>query len=262
MASAQYKLRDLGLGARFGMVCVVVTLLGGFAASFMHMVEHHSNRDENPGLSMDDIRGAYHGVRTTAPMIAQLQSDHPADVSAEAAEAIPLSDRETLLEWLAGDRISEDYDNLDLGDAAPAEIIAIGCLDCHSRRSTQGDGVGQRVPLDYWDDVKKVSFSREINPTSIEILTTSTHTHALSMAMVTCIIFAMALMTSWPRRLVHSLVFLGGAALLADLAAQWLARPVVESVWMIVIAGGIYGLTMVVTLLAVFLDLCLPRRTQ
>jgi hypothetical protein len=46
-----------------------------------------------------------------------------------------------------------------------------------------------------------------------------------------------------------------GLALLADLAAWWLARPVAEFVWVVAIAGGLYSVTSVVALLAILVDL-------
>ena len=254
------RLRDLRPAAKFGLTCLLITILGGFATSFLHMVEHHSKRDEQPGLSMTDLRGAYHGVTSIAPMIAALEINHPAELDMEGAEPLLPEDRQTLLDWLASDRISEDYDNLDLGDAAPAEILAINCLNCHSRQATLGDDVGQRIPLDYWSDVKDVSFSREINPTSVEILTTSTHTHALTMGAITVVICGLLLATSFPRRLVNGCIFLMGTGLLIDIGAQWLARPWEPAVWLILIGGGVYGVLASLAVLASILDMWLPRR--
>lgn len=247
-----FRLRDLGPGARLGLACMLLVLLGGMAASFTHLFWHHQNRDERPGLSMDDIQGVYHGVVSTSPLLKSLREGHPED--------LPAPSREALLRWLEGPRISEDYDSLDLGDAAPVEIIARSCVRCHARGATEGEGIGRRVPLEFFDDVRRIAFSREIKPMAIEILAVTTHTHALSLGMLTIVVGALLWLTSWPRRLVSAALFLAGAALLADLASWWLARDTAAFTTVIAIAGGIYNALVVLMILAVLLDLCLPRR--
>ena len=260
MNGASLKLRDLSPAARLGMTCILLVLLGGLATSASQIYLHHQNRDEKPGLSLDDFRGAYHGVRAIAPMITQLQAGHPLDVETDLAVKLADDDRRLLLTWLQSDRISEDYDNLDLGDLAPAEVIAGSCLLCHSRTARYGDGIGERVPLDFWDDVKNVAFSRNISPMSVDVLITSTHTHALSLAGITLVVALLLLATSWPKRLVYSAILLTGAALLADLCAQWLARSIEVFVWVMLIAGCVYGAMMTLTTLAIIADLWLPRK--
>ncbi len=259
MPDTSMKLRNLGFGAKLGITCLLLTMLGGFAAAAVHMHFHHENRDEQPGMSFDDIKGAYHGVRTTAPLISALKRNHPDELELEESEKLLPEDRTTLMNWLNSDRISEDYDNLDLGDAAPAEIIALACSRCHSRQATEGPDVCPSIPLDYWDDVKAIAFSREINPTSIEILTASTHTHALTLALLTIGIAFLALATSWPRPLVGFAIFLSGTGLLVDVASQWLARPYEGFVWGILIGGAVFGIATGLMILAILLNIWMPR---
>jgi hypothetical protein len=258
MPEPSWRLRALSPAVRVGLTCLVLTALGGLVASARHVVDHHQGRDERPGLSLDDLRGAYHGVRTTAPLIIALQREHPADVTDDRDLQLTAREQDVLGQWLAGDRISEDYDNLDLGDAAPAEIMAARCLACHSRGATLGEGVGERIPLDYWDDVKKVAFSREINPVDLEILTTSMHTHALGLVTLSLVAGGLALATAWPRRLVQGLIAVMGIALAADLGGWWLARPWAGAVWIIVVGGGVYGAAVALALLLVLVDLWRP----
>ncbi|MDY7110203.1 MAG: hypothetical protein SYC29_16355 [Planctomycetota bacterium] len=253
------KLRDLSPAVRFGLTCLLLVMLGGMIASAAHMYLHHSVRDEKEGLSIDDLRGAYHGVRTVAPMITALEREHPWDYEVDEAERLRPAEREALLEWLNGDRLSDDYDNLDLGDAAPAEIIARSCLNCHTRQAG-GEHACPEIPLEYFDDVMAVSISREINPTSMEILTISTHTHALSLATLTIIVIALSLYTRLPRFLVSAAALLMGAGLLADLGAQWLARWYVEFVWVLLVGGMIYGGVTSLTIGVILLDLWWPKR--
>lgn len=245
-----FRLRDLGAGARLGLSFLVLTLLGGLGASLQHLVWHHQNRDERPGLSMEDIQGAYHGVRVRSPLIVALERNHPSD--------LPAAEREALLKWLQGTRISEDYDNLDLGASAPGEILAARCATCHSRQSA--DAAAKRVPLEFFDDVKAVAFSRDVRPTDVKILAASTHTHAISLGVLSIVVALLLCGTRWPRGLVGAAVALMGLALFADLGAWWLARDTAGLVYVIAGAGAAYSGLTALALVAVLIDLWLPGR--
>lgn len=248
------RLRSLPLLGRLGLTCVLIVLLGGMITAGLHISNHHQNRDERAGLSMDDLIGAYHGIRTRAPLLTALERGHPED--------LPEQQSAVLLNWLNSERISEDYDNLDLGMAAPAEIIAQQCLQCHARQATEGDGIGETMPLEYWDDVAGLAFSRNIDPTSVEILTVSTHTHALGIGAVVAVASLLIFLTSWPKRVCGLLVCAAGLGLLLDVGGQWLARLHPVFVYGIVAGGILFGIATVILLLAVIFDLWLPARPQ
>lgn len=241
-----FRLRDLGVGARLALTSLVLTFLIGFAASAQHLVNHHENRDGQPGVSLTDLEGAYHGVSATAPLVSALERGHPEGLASE--------ERALLLAWLGGERISEDYDNFDLGDSAPAEIVARSCVECHER----GDATAEVPALEYWDDVAKLAFSREIAAVPEEILAASTHTHALTLAAISVAIGLLWLGTRWPRWLKDWSFALGGLALLADLVCWWLAREHAGLVVLIAVSGAAYSGVMVLALLGVLADLWLP----
>ena len=46
------------LGIRLGLTGLILVLLGGLYASALHMAHHYENRDERPGLTLDDLEGA------------------------------------------------------------------------------------------------------------------------------------------------------------------------------------------------------------
>src|SRR5690606_26114642 len=128
--------------------------------------------DQQPGLSRDDLASAYHGLNAPASLLTALERNHPQDLDPQA--------RDILISWLKSPRINEDYDNIDLGENAPAELIAANCLSCHSRTAT--DPIARGIPLDYWDDIQRLAFSRDIPPVPLKITAVSTHTHALSLS--------------------------------------------------------------------------------
>lgn len=251
MREAPFLLRDLPLGGRLALALLLLVNLGGFVASGLHMQGHYENRDERPGMSLDDIQGAYHGVRSRAPLLEAIEVEHPGEL--EGGKPLAEKQRRTLLDWLAGSRLSEDYDNLDLGQNAPAEILAASCVSCHSRNAT--DAAAKKLPLDYWDDVKKLAISREIAPTDLKILIASTHTHAIALATTTIVLALLMFLTGWPGALRGGLPLLAALGLSVDLAAWWLARDSAGFVYAIVAGGFVYVGAILLMTLAVLAEL-------
>jgi hypothetical protein len=247
MALNEIRLHSLSLSLRIGITCLILILAGGYIASVYHMYTHYQNKDEQPGLSMDDIVGSFHGMNKPSRLWVAIQGSE--------RKYIPTDEEYQALEkWLSGNRISEDYDSLELGDYAPAEIIALNCLECHKRSAAEGEEEQSDPPLEYWDDVKQVAFPKNLEPVPLEILATSTHTHALTMplvALVTCLLF---LATAWPRGVRHAFVMGTFVALLLDLASWWLAREWVFFCHVLVVTGGVFGGLLALQLFGAFLD--------
>lgn len=248
------RLRSLGFFARVGVAGIVLTLLGGLLASAAFVHVHHAKRDGQPGLSMTDLVGSYHGIDAPAPLLQAIQRGHP-----EEPDKLDPQERDALIQWLQGDRIAQDYDNFDLGDFAPAEIIAMNCLQCHARRVADDHQIARTVPLDYWDDVSRLAFALKIDPPPLEILIVTTHTHALSLATISGVTVLLLLLTGWSRRFVSLLIGVMGAALLLDISAWWLARLYGEFVYVIVLAGSVYLVVTGLAQLVILLDLAMPR---
>ena len=246
-----YRIRQQGFFARLGLLCLIGVLFGGYTlAAGMHMMEHYKDRDGNPELSITDIKGAYHGVETPSALKAALERNHPPE--------LPDDQRQILLDWINSDRISDDYDNLDLGDQAPAEIIAMECLSCHSNATADAQGAG--VSLEYWTDVERIAHSRSIEAVDEEIQLISLHTHAPTMAVITIVVSLMALLlTGWPRWLVGLLVCVAGMALLVDLGSWLPARHEELFVWGIIVGGVVHTCAMVLLMLLVACECLLPR---
>lgn len=248
------RLRDLGPLARLGVAFAVLTLLGGTAASGLFLYLNQQNRDERPGLTIDDIKGHYHGITTRAPLLLAIEADHPRELT---GAALPTADRDALIAWLSSDRLNQNYDNPDLGDLAPSEIMAVNCLDCHAR-DARGEHAAPAMPLEYWDDVQPLSISRQIQPVDLKILAASTHTHALGLAAVTIALMWLALLTSWPSAIVGLVVAATGVGLFLDIGSWWATRQIVEFAYLIAAAGAVYNGGMVILGLLVLADLLRP----
>ncbi|MGP1347968.1 MAG: hypothetical protein ACTS3F_15035 [Phycisphaerales bacterium] len=212
---------------RSGITVLVLVLLGGYFVSGVYMAWHYEQRDSRAGLTIDDIQAAYHGVNAPSPLVESLRSGHP--------ESLDDRERTILLEWLAGQRLDQDFDNLDLGEDAPSEIIAFECLSCHARNAT-GQDAYPRVPLEYWDDVRSIAYSIDVRPNDRKIVAASLHAHAPSMAIIMLVLAGLALLTRFPHALTGAILTASSLGLLADLSGQWLARD--NSAWVTAIVGG------------------------
>lgn len=253
-----FRLRDLGFFARLGVAGLVLTIIGGAIASGMYLAMHHGGRDLQDGLTVNDVRAHYHGVQSRAPLIEALEGGHPDEIDGGVLDD---ASRTILLSWLRGEaaQLSRQFDNLDLGADAPAEIMAVACLDCHSR-SASGENAYPEMPLEYWDDVESVAISTAIQPVDGEILAASTHTHALGMGAVGVAIVLLALLTCWPARLIGVVVAATGVGLVTDIGGWWLTREMAEFAYLVVVGGVLYNGGLTVLSVLILLDLCMPKK--
>ncbi|MBM4062868.1 MAG: hypothetical protein FJ265_17505 [Planctomycetes bacterium] len=245
-----FPLSSLPLPFRLGLAAVVLVLLGGLAVSASHLWLHHEKRDGRAGLTLDDLTGAYHGIQAVAPILLSLDRGHP--------EQLPAAERDALRRWLGLSDLAVAYDDTKAGDMAPAEILDRRCLSCHARDAKDGDGIGKKVPLEYWDDVVKQAESRVVQPNEVPIVVASAHTHALGMGSLTVVAILLAAGSRWSRRGTGALALLAGLGLCVDLACWLPAREFALLVPVLAGAGGLWAGCTGALLLAVLGDLLLP----
>ncbi|HIG04898.1 MAG TPA: hypothetical protein EYQ08_04090 [Planctomycetes bacterium] len=242
-------LRSQPMGIRIGVSALIVVLYIGLLASVTHMVSHFENRDELPGFTFDDVTSAYHGIDSPGLLGTALERGHP--------ETLPSAEKELLLQWLTSGRIVEDYDSLDL-EIPPAEIIDQSCIECHTRAA--GAETGSAIPpLEYFDDIKEIAFSRKVLPTPVAVLAASTHAHALALSIQGLVVIALASMTRWRRRPISLLIAIMGLGLVGDVGGWWLARFSPSWTVCIMVSGAGYSLAQGILLASVLADLWWPR---
>lgn len=254
-SSTPWRLAALPSLSRYAIALLVLVLLGGELAAVLHMSSHHGKRDGQEGLTLVDIEGTYHGVRTEAPLRVALESGHPAELEGQAA--LPEADLQALLTWLELDSIKlvQQWDNLDLGDAMPADLLDMHCAACHAR--TSDESLRSEPYLEYPDDVTAVASTREILPNDTDILLASTHTHALSMGLIALVIVLLAQATGFGSGLVGLLALLCAGSLLIDLSCWWLARDSVAMIPILVGAGAVHMLSLCLLMAMITVELLL-----
>lgn len=257
-----WQLRELSVLVRLGLSGLLLVLLIGLAASAAHLFWHYEKRDEQAGLTVDDIRSAYRGINSPSRLHESLMRGHPEELTKgdPSVSALSKDARQTLVKWLEGPRVSEDYDSLDLGAAAPAELLAKNCVSCHSKKAEKADPRARALPLEFWDDVKKVAFARKIEPVPVKIVAMSTHAHALSLGALSLMVMVLALGTRLPRTLIGWLVAATGLALLVDISSWWLARGADVFIYLIAGAGSVYSFGTGLLIVLIMADVWWPRK--
>jgi hypothetical protein len=264
MNANEWRLRRLPFPLRLALAALLLSFALGEAASLYHLYRHHEKKDEVAGLSLTDLEGSYRGVDQPSRLRRVLDQPHGRDHLPDAKE------RDALAKWLAGRRINDEYDSVDLGELAPAEILARRCVGCHARSpmdAAAANGIGATLPLEFWDDVAKVAFEKRLDPVPVDLLAVSTHAHALTLPLVLLAVGALALLTRWPRAPMRWLVAAGCVGLFVDLASWWLARADVAAlapvsgpfyVKLIVAGGALFSGALALELALVLIDLFLP----
>lgn len=255
MVDAALRLRRLPLPARLALSCLVLVILGGYAASGLYMREHHGKRDGRPGLTTTDIEGAYHGVTVEPRLRGLLEGGHPTEVEGEPIDPIVVQE---LTAWLEGDQLAENWANIDFGEGygSPQELTAESCGTCHGPQLPQEERAEPLLVT--WDHYQELVQENRVLPTDADILLLSTHTHAIALGTISLLVCALMYGTRWPGGLKGLLALLASAGLLVDLAAWWLARDSAAFVSLIVAGGVAHAGAMGLMMLAVLLDLWLP----
>jgi hypothetical protein len=138
----------------------------------------------------------------------------------------------------------------------------MSCLDCHSQSATRGTEASRALSLEYWEDVRAVAFSVDIEPTPVELLITSTHTHALGLMPVGLLVIGLVVCSRWPGGIVSVLTVLIGLGLLVDIGGWWVSRAAVQGIWLVMIGGGMFVGGSLLGCAAVLLDLWWPMRRE
>lgn len=249
-------LRNWPIFAKIGLTALAVVFGLGLHASLRHLMEHYQNRDERPGLTRDDIVAAYHGLNAQAPLLAAIQGRHPAP----KPELVPAA-RATLEKWLTGDKVAENFDNMDFADPTPRDVLVASCVKCHSGKADEAvAGKARLMPLENWEQVKAHAFARRVERTPDRVKAISMHTHALSLATMSAAIALLAMLTTWPRGLTGVLVGLMGLGLGADIAAWWLTNWYAWAVDLIIGGGAIYNGSTALLLFCIVFDCWKPKQ--
>ncbi|MEZ5977899.1 MAG: hypothetical protein R3F34_06755 [Planctomycetota bacterium] len=242
-------LGGLPILARLGATGFVLVALLGLWASMKQIEQHHGKNDGEPGVSLTDVVGAYHGAKIPAPMRSAVEGT----LAGHGGVTLEQDERAAMLAWLDDGRAAEMFDDIDLDDMAPVEILARRCGECHSSS-------GGAPPFDTFADVKATLSDKELVPTPPELQLTSLHSHAPGMVAFGLVLALAALVSRFGRFLRSLPLALAGIGIALDLGAWLPARDSASLVYAIVAGGALFAAGCALACALVLLEVWLPCR--
>ncbi len=278
-----WRLSSLPRPAKVVLTAFLVLIGFGYLSALGNMYFQHAMADGREGLTIDDLRVTFHGMevpRAPGPEEVQpvarsrmlemvgLGGEMRKHVSKGGAGAV-----RALEAWLERGATESEFLRKGLikqGDPSPESVIARFCLRCHNAED------GEKSDAPYGPDIFTTDYQMvwkfaapgtaqapatergdgqratdRLGPHSMGHLFLITHIHMLSIPVFTVIISGLFLLTGLgpkPRGVLAPIPML---ALVAEFAAWWLALRVEVLIYVIAAAGGVYGLTLGIQIIAV-----------
>lgn len=202
-------------------LCIVAL---GYLMAMTYLYTSHEGHDGRSGLSIQDIADTYYGNRSGTRLEAAIRGP--------MAAYIQIDDRNEIVAWLKSGASEASY------FSTIESLFSKSCISCHNPNSglqipdfTTYKGVAQVAQLDLGE--------------SLHTLMKLSHIHLFGIGLLLLaigLIFRLALVRRWLK---VSLIVLPFAAMFIDILAWFLTKwdPVYAHV--IVISGGVLGLSIV-----------------
>ncbi len=286
MSEPSFRLVNLSTAAKTLLTTFLLLMGVGYLVALTNIWEHHHDADLEPGLSFDDLRRVYHGLdKQTEPQELEHQPSlmekmiRPDGLMRKNLEKGGEAAIRALTSWLRGGSKEVDFTRGGLaepGDPSAKEVIAGQCIRCHNA----ADGIMSDVPYakaadaePEYDLVMEVaapgagtpgtgSRTQHLSPTGQAQLVQITHAHILAIPVFTLIIGGLFLMTGLSDKFKLLLTPLPMIAICFDFASWWLARPMEPFVYVLAIAGAVFGLGLGAQILCVFGSMWFGKKTR
>ncbi len=195
----------------------------GYLMALAYLYTSFEGIDGKPGLSVQDIAEDYYGNRSGSRLEAAIRGP--------MAGYIDTGARNKIVAWLGAGATKSDYEKI----ARP--IIAERCLGCHSPQS------GLKIPdLSTYESIQDV-ISIDTGM-SLHSLMKVSHIHLFGIGLILLgvgMIFRRVVMRTWLK---STLIVLPFAAIFVDILAWFLTKWDPVYAYIIVISGGVLGLSL------------------
>ena len=245
----------------------------GYLIAVANIFERHGMADGKAGLSLDDIRAVYAGLRTADASRGEAASRMLTMIRGEMREYLSSdSDFGVLESWL---KAGGAQAGLDQGSArhTPRKIIVNDCLRCHAKSTdTEISKESSFGPDEFTVDYDSISrfatgkakpgSDRAAPQYTLPRLILVSHQHMLSIPVFTLIVGAIFAFARFPRRLRAIITPLPMLCVLVDFGGWWLARISDAGVLAVAAGGAVFGLAFGLQILVVLIDLWRPVMTD
>ncbi|MGY6277462.1 hypothetical protein [Methylomonas sp. MgM2] len=223
MANCQ-RFTDISVSERILNTLFLLSIAIGYLFSLGQVFFTHQGRDGLPGLSITDIAIAYHGSPEQTRLAAAINGPM-------AAKLKSAGDKAVILDWIDSGASKPLY------ETQVAPILQRDCLGCHSPAS------GMNVPaLTGYDEVVKLTEADR--GASIPSLVRVSHIHLFGIAFILFFVgklFILCDIPVWLKRLTIGIPFM---SMLTDVFAWYLTRETPAFAYLLVVSGGLMGLSL------------------
>jgi hypothetical protein len=270
MQSCPFRLSGLSLAAKLTLTLFLILVCAGYAVALIKIYWWHELADNEPGLTINDIRAVYHGIESTqiddSEMLKEVSPGGQMRIFLEAGGE---SAERALIGWLEAGAQEATFTTAGLtgaGDPSASAVIQQQCVKCHNQ--TEGDNTelpfaAAPAAAPQYDLVAAVAVppgEPGIQPESKRELLQVTHAHILSIPVFTIIIAILFLLTNVSDKIKLVLAPLPMLATCIDFACWWLARPFEVFIYGIAFSGALFGTALGLQLLCILLSLWFGKK--
>ncbi|MBS4053114.1 MAG: hypothetical protein KGZ69_18200 [Methylomonas sp.] len=232
------RFSDISVSEKILNSLFLLSIAMGYLFSLGQVFFVHQGRDGQPGLSIADIAIAYHGSTDQTRLAAAINGPMAGNLKS-------LADKEIILDWIDSGAGQAVY------DARVAPILQRDCLGCHSPAS------GMNLPpLTGYEQVAKLT---EVDKgASIPSLVRVSHIHLFGIAFILFFVgklFVLCEIPVWLKRLTIGIPFM---SMLTDIFAWYLTRETPEFAYLLVLSGGLMGVSLNFQILLSLYQMWLP----
>lgn len=195
----------------------------GYLFALLHLYYTHEGRDGVPGLSVQDVMIAYYGTheqtRLGAAVIGPMAGNFPSKQA-----------KQEVLDWIGRGAKEAEYEE----HIAP--VFNQNCVMCHSAES----GMGLPSLKTYADVMALTSLDTGV---SIPALVRVSHIHLFGIAFLLFFVGRIFLLCEMPVLWKRVAVIIPFAAVFLDILAWYVTKIVPNFAYMVVLAGGLMGLS-------------------
>jgi hypothetical protein len=213
---------DLSLSLRTLFTAALITLGLGYCFAMIQVYETHAGLDGKTGINANDIAIAYSGNASSNRLQVAL-------LGAMSANA-PSKERRAMMDWAADGADKAQYDE------TIKPLVDNRCMRCHD-----GKTVGAPSFATYED---LVEFTKPDTGMSLATLVRVSHIHLFGMTFIFFImgaIFSFArVRPAWLQPVVIAMPFL---MMITDIGSWYLTKLNTGFAWIIIVSGGVMGLS-------------------
>jgi hypothetical protein len=229
---------DLPLALKALYLNILLILGVGYVFAMIQIYVVHAGRDGKPGLSVEDIKIAYSGSKSDTRLEAALKGP--------MSGMLPDEDRAVIIHWVRSGGSEADY------QARVDPILRVRCRSCHN-------GSSPHIPtLMSYAEVK--ALAQLDTGVSIGTLVRVSHIHLFGLTFIfgfLGLIFSHAYVRSQALKVV--MVCVPFAAIFLDIASWWLTKVSTGFAYVVMIGGGLMGLSFAFQWLVSFYQICFFR---